>query len=57
MPITPALMAPRVYHQEYEHHKPEDQQNNGAWFVVPELLNAPGDILEIHSFLSYTRVS
>jgi hypothetical protein len=57
MPITPALMAPRVYHEEYEHHKPEDQQNNGAWFVVPELLNAPGDILEIHSFLSYTRVS
>jgi hypothetical protein len=53
-PLTPSLMPPGIDDQKDKDDKAKNQQDNRAWFVVPELLDAPGNIFEIHGVLIYT---
>ena len=41
-------VAPGVHHEVHEDDKAEHQQHDHAWFVLPELLEAFGDFVEIH---------
>ena len=55
--FAPSFMAPGVHDQKDKDDKTENQQNHRPWFIVPELLNAPGDVFEIHAKLTYTSVA
>jgi hypothetical protein len=47
--FAPALVPPGIDHQEYENHETEEQKNYCPGLVVPELLEALGNFVEIHA--------
>ena len=56
IPLAASFMAPSVYDEKNKDDETENQQDYGPRFIIPELLNAPGDVFEIHARLIYTRV-
>jgi hypothetical protein len=48
-PFAPAFVPPGIDDEENENHQAEEEQNYRPGFVVPKLLKAPGEFVEIHS--------
>jgi hypothetical protein len=57
IPFATPFMTPRVHDQKDKNHKTKDQQDDRTRSIIPELLNTPGDVFEIHSGLTYTSAA
>jgi len=47
--FAPAFVPPGIDHQENENHETEEQENYRPGFVLPKLLEAPGNLVKIHA--------
>src|SRR5882762_2628400 len=47
--LAAPLVAPGIDHQENENHQAEEQEDYCPGLAFPELLEAPGDFVEIHA--------
>ncbi len=43
--MVTAPVAPRIDYEEDEDNKTQDQQNNRAWLVFPEEVEASGELI------------
>ena len=47
-PLALALVPPGIDNKEEENHEPEDKKDDRAGLVVPQLPEAPANVIEVH---------